>query len=510
MRVIYTDFNQIEQFNIVDYLYEKYGWDPAMFIGSDSINNRIKNKYGNAIFQNSMDLRIAKFDYSQIGKPIPVDSTIIYTLSKYESSCLNLLEDTNGWNFSFYERRRYYYDLLTYCNTLLNYLKPNIYINFTWPHVITDYVMYLFCKHLYNIPVLFIDPTPYFDQYQIVGVSLENPSQTYDRFYESEEKLEINSSIKDYIDRTRSNKGYLPVHMRDFHKKLRMSTGFDYKGLYKLIRMTILKKGVGFKKANLSWKKNKKPFDLPDSKMNHFEYFWFKNTLRLNNVKLQKIYDGFVEEPDYSKKYLYFAAPYQPEATTSPNAGVYVDLFLVLDILSSAVPEDWIIYYKEHPSTFLYANLGFLKGSLRRDYNYFRKIASYNNIKMISSSCDSFKLIDSSKVVSTAAGSTCWEAVVRGIPAMFFGNVWYQGCKSIFWIKTLQDAKEAIGKILNGWKPDQVDIERYAAAIEKVAVKGMIHRDFSDRIKKSKDPQFEMERIAKALYEAYAENYKNL
>ena len=79
---------------------------------------------------------------------------------------------------------------------------------------------------------------------------------------------------------------------------------------------------------------------------------------------------------------------------------------------------------------------------------------------------------------------------------------------NIFWIKTLQDAKEAIGKILNGWKPDQVDIERYAAAIEKVAVKGMIHRDFSDRIKKSKDPQFEMERIAKALYEAYDSYYE--
>ena len=71
----------------------------------------------------------------------------------------------------------------------------------------------------------------------------------------------------------------------------------------------------------------------------------------------------------------------------------------------------------------------------------------------------------------------------------------------------MQDAQKAIDKILNGYKPDPDDIERYAASIEKVAVKGMIHRDFQQEIKKCNDPQFEMERIAKAIYMAFDRHY---
>ena len=81
------------------------------------------------------------------------------------------------------------------------------------------------------------------------------------------------------------------------------------------------------------------------------------------------------------------------------------------------------------------------------------------------------------------------------------------GCDSIFWIKTLQDAKDAIEKILAGFKPDAQDIERYTTAIEKVAVKGMIHNNFDDNIKKCENPEYEMERIAKALYESYDRLY---
>ena len=36
-------------------------------------------------------------------------------------------------------------------------------------------------------------------------------------------------------------------------------------------------------------------------------------------------------------------------------------------------------------------------------------------------------------------------------------------CKSIFWIKTLEDAQKAIDKINNGFKPEKSDVEHYAA-----------------------------------------------
>ena len=90
---------------------------------------------------------------------------------------------------------------------------------------------------------------------------------------------------------------------------------------------------------------------------------------------------------------------------------------------------------------------------------------------------------------------------------MFFGNVWYQGCKSIFNIKTYQNCIDAIEKIRSGYTPDQKDIKRYASVVQQVSVKGMIHRDFRENIKKCPDPKFEMERIGRALYDAYERHY---
>ena len=44
--------------------------------------------------------------------------------------------------------------LLEYTNKKL---KPNLLFSFSWPHIITDYGLYLMCKHVYDIPVLFVD-----------------------------------------------------------------------------------------------------------------------------------------------------------------------------------------------------------------------------------------------------------------------------------------------------------------------------------------------------------------
>ena len=74
--------------------------------------------------------------------------------------------------------------------------------------------------------------------------------------------------------------------------------------------------------------------------MNHFEHFLFVEYLRNKNRRLLKYYNPHCVEPNYNRKYLYFASSYQPEAVTDLHVGHYTDLFLVLDILSSVIPDD--------------------------------------------------------------------------------------------------------------------------------------------------------------------------
>ena len=121
--------------------------------------------------------------------------------------------------------------------------------------------------------------------------------------------------------------------------------------------------------------------------------------------------------------------------------------------------------------------------------------------------------MDNAQAVASAGGTASWEAAVRGIPSLTFGNVWYSGCKSIFRIQTLQEAQAAIEKIVNGYSPDKQDVERYVAAIDKIAFKG---KELNANIPMMKlglvtEGEFkyntEMEKIGKYLYENYEYYY---
>ncbi len=512
-RLIYHEFTGKHQIKIVEYLFEKYGWEPVMMTGHNVnfIQDWMNMNYPSVILQDTLRLRQAQFDYSKIGTPVPIDASIISSLSKCELNFLANMADPTGWNYSFTERRSFYYDILKYWNTIIHHLQPDLFVSFTLPHTATCHSLYLICKYHYSIDVLFLNPVPLFNKnYHVISRSIETPYAQCMELYESAEAIAPGTEVKENLTEVRSKRGRTPQYILDtLEKDKKYSQIFRIKSFISLIKSFIslikstIKDGTGFRKGQWDWKKNKKPYYLIESRMNYFGHFLFRNDIRRKNEKLRNYYMPLCVEPNFKKKYLYFAASYQPEATTVINAGVYEDFFLVLDILSSVLPEDWIIYYKENPYTFYGSSLG----SLKRDKYYFERINSYKNIKMVSSDISTFELIDGAQAVATVSGTVAWEAVVRGKPALSFGNAWYMGCKSIFWIKTLQDAKNAMEKIVNGFTPDQTDIERYAAAIEKVAVKGMIHQNFDESIKKCKDPKYEMERISKALYNAYIQHY---
>jgi hypothetical protein len=507
-KTIYYGFSSNEKRFVVDYLCETHQWEPVLFLGSSEDTKSWREKtYSDVMVLEPMKLRQGDFDYSNIGKAVPVDAEILYNLSKYSLNFLGSLEDSSGWNYSYIERKQYYYEILKYWNTLIQTLKPDLIVFSTWPHTPSCYSLYLLCKYHYTMGVLFLDPVPLLNQhYHMIGTSLEELFTPIMEAYDKNDEFELSEETQQNLDGIRSNRGLAPQYIIDAQRRNSVNIPrFRIKQFVQLLILTLLR-GTGFRKANVAWKKNRKPFYTLGSRMSNLEYFLFVEFLRNKNKMLLNHYILLCVEPDFNRKYIYFAAQYQPEATTDTNAGVFENLFRALDILSNILPEDWVIYYKENPTTF--HNGISCKGALRRDKYYFQQLNAYPNVQLVSNETDTFKLIENAQAVSSVSGTAAWEAIVRGKPALSFGSAWYMGCKSIFRINTLQDAKDAMGKIVNGWMPHQADIERYVAAIEKVAVKGMIHYNFHESIKKCKDPKYEMERIAKALYEAYERHYK--
>lgn len=460
-------------------------------------------KYPGAVFVNEMELRKAKFDYARLGEPVPIDNKILDQLSKYEFSCFKLLEDASGWEFSFDERRSYYYDLLKYWNTAVHRTGAELFVSFNWPHVITAHTLYLLCKHCCAMNVLFIDPMPLINSnFTVIGTTMDDLAMPYRALYESSDPLTLGPETQAFLNRLRGNQWETASHNIVSLNIWDAQKTFQFREFARLLFYIL--NGKAFQEGHVAVKKNRLPFSSAKSRLTHFDFFWYKDRMRRKDMQLEEIYTEFCVTPDLTKKYIYFAAPQQPEVSTSIHGRAYNDVHLVLDLLCACVPEDWVIYYKEHPCTFAPS----AKGSTCRNREYYSRIASYKNIQMISTKIDQFELIDRSQAVATVAGTTSWEAAVRGKPALFFGNVWYQACRSLYKIQTLQDCRNAIEQIIQGAKPDQKDIERYVSAIEAVGLKDIIKWTVDDNFKRSADAKVELERIAIALHEAYGRYYE--
>lgn len=505
-KIIYSGFSG-EHLRVIDHLYNKYAWDPLYIMTRDGEEEWVSKNYPQARSLSLMKLRKAEFDFDRFKKITPLDEVTVNALSRYEFYTLDLLEDTTGHNFSFKERRYYYYDLLRYWNSLLCECKPDIFVSYTWPHVVADYSLNNLCKY-YGIPVVFINPSPLFDcngvNYHHGSVSLDNLSAFIEDLYHSDKTFALNEDLERYFKSIRSKEGMTPPYISYFQKTQVeiWNPRFLKKWTKEILRLgKLLLTGKFFNKIDAAIKHNKHPFESPKSRMNYFQYFMYKERIIKDDKKLKDTYNLFVKGADLKKKYIYYAAAVHPEAGIW---SVNQDQLLILDMLQASIPDDWLIYYKEHPSQFMVGS----KGSTARSKEYYERIAAYKSMRIVSSKEDTFKLIDAAQATVSPSGTVAWESIVRGTPALIFGHVWYEACDSVFKITSLQDCRDAIEKIKNGFKPNQADIERFAAAILTVSFKNIIHGDYiAEQVKKCPDLKHQMERIGDLLHDTFERYY---
>ncbi len=502
-RVIYHGFSDQNRCLIVDKLEENYNWQPIMMLGSDGESKSMQEwscRYPELILLDTMRLRTANFDYNYIGDYTPIDKEVLEKLSQYESNYLDNLDDVTGWSFSFTERREFYHGMLKYMNSLLFNFRPELVVFSTWPHTPSCLALYYLCKHYLKINTIFLDAIPYFDgRYSGVSNSLENLHSPFMDIYNSDSNLTLDDDVVEYLEDLRSVEGKTTGHIIEDYLD---SKRFPLSLIKKLILLTknkLLGKISEHEKL-IEWKKNRKHFSLKSSRLSNYEYLFFRLKLIFKNKILFKFYKSLCTDIDSNDKYIYFAANYQPEATTLPTGGAFEEISLVIDILSKYTPKGWVIYYKEHPYTFEYNSLSTLS---KRSKLMYKKIAKYSNVKFILPSENSFQLISGAKAVASIGGTSVWEAAVRGIPSICFGSVWYRGCKSIFSIDTINDMKNAFHDIENGYIPDSEDVDRYAASVAHTSVKGMISDRFEKSLRLSKEQDVEIIRIACAIYDAH-------
>jgi hypothetical protein len=504
MRVVYHGFGKPHKASIVSSLYHNYNWIPICLI--DVYRNTISDLHNfllkDCLVFDPMNLRRAQFDYSDIGEAVPIDEKILEKLSKYEATYMNLLgsfQDPTGWLFSHSERKNYYIDILTFWNTLIHNRRPDLIVFYTWPHTPSCYSLYLICKHVYKINILFIDPNPLLDSnYHMINNSVEELSKP----------LAINGKIKsldgsNMLDISQLEINQNPKHISsDFQKYEKSETNIkrlnDF--IQTKIRYLSINRVYNYVKGNgIDWKANTRPYFSKNSRMNTVQLFVFFEKLKYKNRRLKRYYSSKSTIPKLNSNFIYFSAPYQPEATSYLGGGSYENTLLALRLLSYYCPKGWNILYKEHPATFFDK----FRGSLKRDAHYYEKIFKLKNIQLVPSDFDQFALIRNSKAVAVISGTAAWEGVIRKKPVISFGQGWYSECKGIMRVSSSQDLIDSIEKIVNSVQPHDEDVNNYVSVIKQVAFQ------FPEHYSKKEFSISRAEEVAGELYKAYLKFYNN-
>lgn len=425
----------------------------------------------------------------QLAQRCEIDRDLLNKMSHYEHMFMCLLDiyDPNGRTFSSRERRETYYDLLRYAVCIISNHQPNLYIAATIPHSLHDYILYCVCR-VYGIPTLVCMPTS-LPGYLIWQDSLEEGSSKLKSHYQKRltklDNVEVTlpSILEDYYITARLSYDIAKpwyVKLRD-HSLLRsrrdnvlIVASAELKSFISetLREMRRLIKFVFFpieSYKNLFVQEQAEIFKIIDVQLrNVVTTRHATERIFAKGKKIKKrLYSQYLKlqrQPDFSLPYIFVPLHYQPEASTTPLGGVFSDQILMIRMLARNIPNNWRIYVKEHQTTFDPT----LRGHFSRDFNYYSEINEIPGVELVPMSFSSFDMIDRAKAVATVTGTAGWEAVIRGVPSIVFGNAWYKDCHGVFDGRNHEGCVSAINQIKAGFKPNPKFVKEYMMLLHEI------------------------------------------
>lgn len=172
--------------------------------------------------------------------------------------------------------------------------------------------------------------------------------------------------------------------------------------------------------------------------------------VRSLQLTLRRAVLGLGQSPLPLGDYCVFALHYEPERTSLPD-GLPIDFQADAIIAARALmPEALNLVVKEHYSQQTSA----LRGFLGRSPDFYGLVDSFPRTHFASTTDRLSDLIVGSKAVFTLTGTVALEAVLRGVPVIYFGHPWWEGLPGTFRIDGLRSFRE----IERGPMPSKGDV----------------------------------------------------
>ncbi len=432
-----------------------------------------------------------------------------------EHDFMVLTDRTNYKSIPFRERKNLFYDLTRFWTGYLQ--KENIdcvYFPYT-PHSCWELVLMQACKYL-DIPYCYLSHTA------INNRSLfRTDYKTIERVPEGhlsantleEVRAAIDPSLLEDFEAESIVTNVIKMENDDFHKQIGvnaetsryqkfLNTQKSNSDANKYIQA--VKKLV--RNALDSIKKDNFYFAMAmDKKASPF--LWSKAVKDHENKakELKEFYEGQTQELDYSAPYIYFPFHLQPELTSQPEAGIFEEQLLALELLLAALPKGWKIYLKENPRQFD-TTINTVSAIHYRECFDFERFLAFDNVVLVPQSEPTEKLISHSKITATLTGTAGWESLNLSKPCILFGHPWYSGCQSCFTVSTPDELKKALSIAEQKTEEDvRLDLLKYIHFYQDELKVSTLHSP-SDVSYNSRPYEDLLQSHAQALNEFFSEN----
>jgi len=145
------------------------------------------------------------------------------------------------------------------------------------------------------------------------------------------------------------------------------------------------------------------------------------------------------------KPFVFLAVHFQPEATTLPMAGKFIDPLRIASLMLASLPGGVSVAMKEHHQMFRYRT----QWAQARDSAFIRSLAELKErgAQVMSADISSHTLVSNCLGVATSTGTIGWEALQRGRPVIVFGFPWYASAPGCYVIKSESDVWPAVHNV---------------------------------------------------------------
>tara|TARA_R110000850_G_scaffold125586_16_gene244067 strand:- start:3135 stop:4706 length:1572 start_codon:yes stop_codon:yes gene_type:complete len=479
-KVMFAGCSILAWVDMAEQLQREAGWVPCYWVGRETIEKNVRLRFPSAVFQNHSDAIWAR-PASDHGWELPVlDEPLLTALAVTESLFLRMVDRIDYAEVHSYTARRgLYYKHVRFWSGVLDNYQPKVVFFPATPHQLYDFVLYSLCQLRGIRTIMFglaFDLNRVFCKDDITqGSGVIAPS--YAAMLQSHSGMMGTSFDSDVETRlTRITKSYdegMPQFMVQQQTEDQKQPGrLTFRNVARTT-WNAVRGSLGIITAALS--SDPARWQTAETIHRSISENLYRDVIGpLRLTSLRRYYESLTSIEDISENFIYLPLAYQPEQSSSPEGGMFVEQALIVDMLSKMIPPGWKIFIKEHPSQFRYF-MGTNKAS--RSHAFYDELLNRPNVRFLPLASNPFALIDGARAVATVTGTSGWEALVRGKPVLHFGYPWWQGCEGAHYTPDIESCRLALAKVSEKVEVDREKVRLFALATQQQSCPGDVYWD---------------------------------